>query len=99
MLDRASPDVLPTRPAPIQRTDFLRSQRDPAFVRILLWSAIGIYILCLGTWAWRVGLQIRDDAWSTTRTIRFEGDIGNAISRWGTMVVQTSQDWANFNAN
>jgi hypothetical protein len=99
MLDRAQPDFPPPRLSPSPQRPAAQFQNDPMIVRALLWLGIGIYLLCMGSWAWKTGLQIRDDAWTTTRTIRFEGDISNAISRWGTMVIQTSQDWANFNAN
>jgi hypothetical protein len=95
MLDRAEPTLRQVKPPFAAPAINRRPPRDPLIVRFVMWSLIAVYIAFMANWAWYAGMQLRDDAWTTTRTIRFQGDINNAISRWGSLVIQTSESWAN----
>jgi hypothetical protein len=95
MLDRAEPTGGQAKPSPSAPSSGRPPTRDPLIVRFLLWTLIAVYIAAMGDWGYRAGMQLRNDAWTTTRTIRFEGDINNAISRWGMLVIRTAESWAN----
>ena len=63
---------------------------DPVWLRVLLMVGIGGYLLGVGLWAARAGLGLRDDAWTCTRSIRFHGDIANAVN-WSAQVLNTAR--------
>ncbi|MGA2231129.1 MAG: hypothetical protein ABSH22_09555 [Tepidisphaeraceae bacterium] len=64
--------------------------RDSLWMRALLWTAIAIYILTVGNWAYWKGMSLRTDIWQNSRTIRFHGDISNGIN-WGSLVLRTEE--------
>jgi hypothetical protein len=68
--------------------------RDPLIVRCVLWGVIAIYILAMACWAFHAGMQLRDDAWVNSRTIRFHGDISNGL-HWGGLVLRQAEQEAN----
>ncbi len=63
---------------------------DPAWVRWACRAAVAAFLVALAGWGWRAGLDVRDRAWTSTRTIRFNGDIRNAM-RWGNRVLRTAE--------
>jgi hypothetical protein len=102
MLDRAEPTsagALPSAP-PISRHAQAGGQicsSQAWIINAVIGLLIAVYIGAMSWWLYGAGLKIRDDAWTTTRTVRFEGDIRNAI-RWGSLVMQTAEEMANSDA-
>jgi hypothetical protein len=81
MLDRAEPTLTAPPSA---------AARDGLAIHVLLWSLIAVYLALLGTWSYHAGMQLRDDAWTTTRSIRFHSDIAAGMG-WGRRVLSTAQ--------
>jgi hypothetical protein len=98
MLDRAEPIALAepalAEPSNSKPTVASATDRDPLALTVALWTAIGIYIAILAFWAFRAGMQIRDDAFANSHSIRFQGDIANGM-RWGGLVLRTAEQTAN----
>jgi hypothetical protein len=95
MLDRAEPTAVQTSPA--ANAPAPEDRADPCWLRSLVWLGVAIYLLVVGSWAYRVGMRIRDDTWVYSRTIRFHGDIANSV-RWGNLVLRTAERVAAMNA-
>src|ERR1700722_8136038 len=91
MLDRAEPTAASVSAA----SDAERA--DPLWLRALVWFMVGIYLLLIGSWAYNVGMRMRDETWAYSRTIRFHGDIANSV-RWGNLVLRTAERGANPDA-
>ena len=56
----------------------------------LRWVAVALFLLAFANWATQSGIQIRREAWIYSRSIRYHGDVRNAL-RWGTQVVQSAR--------
>jgi len=67
---------------------------DSFFVSAVVWLLIGIYVAVFAHWAWFAGIKLRDDAYTTTRTVRFHGDISNGF-KWGSQVLRIAEGTAN----
>jgi hypothetical protein len=102
MLDRAEPTIAPALASAQPVPHSAQSNRSAYsshgwLINTVVGLFVAAYIGGMCWWLYGVGLQIREDAWTTTRTIRFEGDIHNAI-RWGTLVMETAEETANSDA-
>ncbi|HUB27455.1 MAG TPA: hypothetical protein VL992_18660, partial [Tepidisphaeraceae bacterium] len=68
---------------------------DPVWLRGIVWLLILAYLGLTVYWAYGVGMKMRDDIWVYSRTIRFHGDVANAM-RWGNLVLRTAERVANL---
>src|ERR1700677_4937025 len=88
MLDRAEPReaaesvAVPSNP------------RDSIWIRGLLGLLIAIYLLAMGRWAYQAGMDLREETWAYTRTIRLEDNVSAGL-RWGVAVLRTAERLAN----
>jgi hypothetical protein len=63
---------------------------DGRAARTIVWLGVAAFLLGFGYWATRSGLQLRDNVWADSRSIRYHGDISNAM-RWGDEVLQSAR--------
>ena len=63
-----------------------------------VWAVIIAYVAAVGWQVGTVGLRLREDVWTESRTLRFTGDISNAY-RWGGEVLQAARNIAEVPAH
>jgi hypothetical protein len=56
-------------------------------------AVVAAFVLVLGAWGYRAGMDVRERAWSVTRTVRYNGDIANAV-HWGDHVLRAAESLA-----
>jgi hypothetical protein len=69
-----SAGVTPPRPAPRRALKSLRH-----WAKGLTWVMVAIFLAGGGSWAWRVGMNVRRDIWQSTRSIRFKEDVARGF--------------------
>ncbi len=67
-----------------------RGTTDAAWVRWACRAGVGAFLIALATWGWRAGMDVRERAWTASRTIRYNLDVHNSV-RWGNAVLRTAQ--------
>jgi hypothetical protein len=67
-----------------------RTGRSNAWERWLCRALVAAFLLGVGRWEWRAGLDVRQRAWAFSRSLRFDSDIANAV-RWGNCVLRTAE--------
>ena len=55
------------------------SRRLHKFAKVMTWLMVAVFLLGGARWAFRAGMDLRRDMWESTRSIRFEQDIGRGF--------------------
>jgi hypothetical protein len=67
--------------------------RDGPATRWLCRAVIAAFLLGVGWWGGSVGMRVREQVWTCSRSIRFHNDVRNAM-RWGDRVLRTAEAMA-----
>jgi hypothetical protein len=67
-----------------------RAGRSGAWERWVSRALVAVFLLGVGRWEWRAGLDVRQRAWAFSRSIRFNNDISHAVL-WGNRVLRTAE--------
>jgi hypothetical protein len=63
---------------------------DGPAARATIWIAVAVFLVSFGLWAARSGIRIRREAWIYSRSLRYHGDISNAVN-FGSEVLQLAR--------
>jgi len=81
----------PAMPTP-RRQVWVRKARIIAWIS---WAAAVLFMLGIGLWAYRAGMDLRRDVWRSSRSIRFHFDINRAFE-FGNGVVRLAESLAHL---
>jgi hypothetical protein len=86
---------LPAMPASGRAPQSRASMRKTRLIGALTWAAAALFMLGMGLWAYRAGMDLRSDVWRNSRSVRFHFDINRAFE-FGNGVMRLAESLAHL---